>query len=104
MTEQGPDEQKIVALPGAQPDEPSEDAPSPPGRMHGLFIAGMAGSAFLGIVALFGFITVGWPQDISRFIIAVFFVAVIVFLACASAAVFAAARDTYPARDTKPLD
>lgn len=95
---------KVVPLPGAQNPAPDPDPPSPPGRLHGLFIAGMAGSAFVGIVALFGFITVGWPENISRLIMGLFFIAGIVFLACASAAVFAAARDTYPRRGAEPLD
>lgn len=104
MTDTEPrDEHEVVALPGALAEEPSEP-PSPPGRLHGMFIGGMAASAFVGIVAVFGFITVGWPKDAGRVIMGLFFASLIVFLACASAAVFTAARDTYPHRDGKHLD
>lgn len=105
MTEATPgDEEKIVLLPGAAEEPPSPAPPSPPGRLHGLFIGGMAASALVGIVAVFGFITVGWPKDAARVIMAVFFAALIVFLGCASAAVFTAARDTYPRRGGQHLD
>lgn len=105
MTRAAADEpDKIVPLPGAHSPAEQPDPPSPPGRLHGFFIAGMAASAFVGIVALFGFITVGWPENVSRLIMGVFFLAGVVFLACASAAVFTAARDTYPSREAKPLD
>ena len=63
-----------------------------------MFIGGMAVSALVGVAALFAFITVGWPEGIRRFIIVLFFLSGIVFLGCASAAVFSAARDTYPTR------
>lgn len=97
------DEENVVALPGAGIDEPPEP-PSPPGRLHGLFIGGMAVSAFVGIVAMFSFITVGWPETAGRAIIGIFLVSLMAFLACASAAVFTAARDTYPRRDGNHLD
>lgn len=58
----------------------------------------MALSALVGIIAMFGFITIRWPGETGRFAMAAFFVSVIVFLVCASAAVFTAARDTYPSR------
>lgn len=104
MTEPTEDDVKVVPLPATPAPSPEPRRPSPPSRLHGLLIAGMAASAFVGIVAMFGFITVGWPRDIARLIMALFFGAIVVFLACASAAVFAAARDTYPRRDAKPLD
>jgi hypothetical protein len=64
----------------------------------------MAVSALVGVVALFAFITVGWPDPVRRGLIVTFFLAGIAFLACASAAVFSAARDTYPGRGGQPLD
>ena len=67
-----------------------------------MFIGGMAVSALVGVAALFAFITVGWPESVRRYIIALFFFAGIAFLACASAAVFSAARDTYPTRGGNP--
>lgn len=95
------DGDKVVRLP-ADYEPPPEPAPGPPGRLHGIFIGGMATSALVGVAALFAFITVGWPENIRRYIIALFFFAGIAFLACASAAVFSAARDTYPTRGGKP--
>jgi hypothetical protein len=58
----------------------------------------MALSAFIGIAAMLAFISVRWPGDISRFVLAVCVGAAISFMACASTAVFSAARDTYPRR------
>lgn len=85
-------------------EPPPEPEPAAPGRLHGMFIGGMAVAALTGVVALFAYITVGWPESIRRYIIALFFFAGIAFLACASAAVFSAARDTYPTRGGQPLD
>lgn len=103
MTESppGPDDDRVIRLP-ADYEAPPEPAPARPGRLHGIFIGGMATSALVGVAALFAFITVGWPESIRRYIIALFFFAGIAFLACASAAVFSAARDTYPSRGGKP--
>lgn len=98
------DQDKVVVLPGASSVDPEPRRPSPPGRLHGLFIAGMALSALMGIVAMFAFITIGWPGDTGRFVIVAFFVSVVVFLTCASAAVFTAARDTYVERNGNHLD
>ncbi len=91
---------KVVRLP-ADYEPPANPPPAPPGRLHGMFIGGMAVSALVGVAALFAFITVGWPETIRRYIIGLFFFAGISFLACASAAVFSAARDTYPTRSGK---
>ncbi len=96
------EEENIVPLPGPDPSPPPPA--SPPGRLHGLFIAGMAASAFVGIAAMFGFITVGWPGGTGRVVIGVFVASIVVFLGCASAAVLTAARDTYPTRNADPLD
>ncbi|MDQ3986490.1 MAG: hypothetical protein M3280_08335 [Actinomycetota bacterium] len=63
--------------------------------MHRLAISGMALSALTGILAMLAFITVTWPGDTGRYVIAVFVGSGIGFLACASTAVFSAARDTY---------
>ena len=95
------DEDKVVRLP-ADYEPPPEPPPAPPGKLHGIFIGGMAVSALVGVAALFAFITVGWPDSVRRYIIGLFFFAGIAFLACASAAVFSAARDTYPTRGGKP--
>ena len=71
-----------------------------PGRLHGAAIAGMAFCALTGILAMFAFITIGWPGDSGRNVIAVFVAAGVGFVACASAAVFAAARDAYRTNGT----
>jgi hypothetical protein len=63
--------------------------------MHSIATAGMALSAVVGIVAMLAFITVGWPGRSGRYVVAVALVAALVFVTCASIAVFAAARDTY---------
>lgn len=95
-----PSQDKVVRLPAGY-EPPPEPPPAPPGRLHGIFIGGMAVSALVGVAALFAFITVGWPDSVRRYIIGLFFFAGIAFLACASAAVFSAARDTYPTHGGK---
>ena len=55
----------------------------------------MALSALTGIMSMLAFITVTWPGDTGRYVVAVFIGSGICFLACASMAVFSAARDTY---------
>ncbi len=76
--------------------EPEPPSPvSRPSRLHGIAIAGMALSALVGIVALFLFVSVGWPDDTGRYVIAIFFLSTIGFIASASTAIFTAARDTY---------
>ncbi|MEA2447678.1 MAG: hypothetical protein QOK47_1315 [Actinomycetota bacterium] len=75
--------------------EPHVEPVTPPGRVHGLAIAGMAVCALIGIVAMFGFITINWPGTSSRYIVIAFIGAGVGFLACASTAMLTAARDTY---------
>jgi hypothetical protein len=98
-----PEQDRIVRLPNEY-EPPPPPPPSSPGRLHGLSIGGMAVSALVGVAALFAFITVGWPDPVRRILVVTFFLAGIAFLACASAAVFTAARDTYPGRGGQPLD
>jgi hypothetical protein len=86
-----------VGLPNAAAHKESDTAqPSPPGKLHAAAIAGMAISAVVGILALLARITVGWPGGGDRYVMAIFVFAGIGFLACASIAVFSAARQTYP--------
>ena len=61
----------------------------------------MAASALLGITTMIAFVTVGWPGATGRVVIGLFIAAVVTFMACASIAVFSAARDTYPRRSGK---
>lgn len=100
-TPEGDGVDKVVPHPAGY-EPPPEPPPAPPGRLHGVFIGGMAVSALVGVASIFAFITVGWPDSVRRYIIALFFFAAISFLACASAAVFSAARDTYPTRGGNP--
>jgi hypothetical protein len=69
--------------------------------MHGAATIAMAAFAVVGFIAMFAFITVGWPGTSGRYVIAVVFFAGVGFLASAAIAVFAAARDTYPSRSTR---
>ena len=85
----------VVRLPGEGPPPEPHQAPSAPGRLHGLAIAGMGVSALVGVAAVLAFITITWPADMSRYVVAIFLVSGIVFLVSASTAVFSAARDTY---------
>jgi hypothetical protein len=61
----------------------------------------MALSAVIGFVALFAFITIGWPGRTGRYVIAVVVFSVVAFMVSAATAVFAAARDTYSRRGTR---
>ena len=85
----------VVPLPGdGPPPEPTVE-PTPPGRLHGLAIAGMGLSALVGVAAVLAYITISWPRQMAGYVIAVFVIAGLFFLSCASIAVFSAARDTY---------
>jgi hypothetical protein len=43
-------------------------------------------------------VTVGWPGTVGRYVIAVTIGCIIGLVGCAGAAIFIAARDTYPHR------
>jgi hypothetical protein len=86
-------EENVVQHPSTPPESPP--APSPPGRLHGFAIAGMAISALIGIISVLTFITVRWPAGPARLILFVCIASGLGFLTFASAAVLAAARDTY---------
>lgn len=74
------------------------------GRLHGLAIMGMALSALLGIFSTLAFVTVTWPSELGRYVVAVIAFSVVGFISSALIAVFSAARDTYVRSDkeTKP--
>jgi hypothetical protein len=87
---------KVVPLPS---DYVPQDAPtSRPGLLHGIATIAMAIFAIVGFLAMFAFITVGWPGDSGRYVIVVVVLAGVGFLASAAIAVLAAARDTYAGR------
>ena len=98
-----PQEGRVVPLPEEVTEGAIEPAPppTPPGRMHGLAIGGMALSALLGVVALLALVTVTWPADLARLITTLIIAAGVVFITCASAAVLTAARDTYGTERSK---
>jgi cation transporter-like permease len=89
-------EDRVVPL-GVAPPAEEPVAPSRPHAGHGLAITGMALFALIGIAAIFLFISIEWPENTQRYIAIIFVAAGIGFLACASTAVFTAARDTYRA-------
>lgn len=86
---------QVVPL-GVEP--PPDPPPARPSGLHGLAVTGMSLSALVGIVVLFLSIGIGLPSGPRRAAIAVVVGAAVVFLACASTAVFTAARETYPSR------
>lgn|GEM_PF-5265439 len=67
-------------------------APSRHGGAHGFVVILMTAFAVIGICAMFAFITVKWPGETSRYVIAVFVFSVVGFISSASIAVFTAAR------------
>ena len=79
-----------------QPD----GAPPPAQRsgLHLLALSGMSISALTGICVLFLSIGIGLPASGRKVVTAIVVGAAVVFLTCASLAVFAAARETYPSK------
>ncbi|HVM35374.1 MAG TPA: hypothetical protein VM784_08525 [Actinomycetota bacterium] len=71
---------------------PAAPPPARHGGSHGFVVTLMAAFAVIGICAMFAFITVKWPGETSRYVIAVFVFSVVGFISCASIAVFTAAR------------
>lgn len=94
------DERNVVPL-GKDPEPEPELPPTPPGKIHGLAIAGMAMSALVAILAGFLFIAIGWPGNTGKVVASIGFLGGVSFLVCASAAVFTAARDTYARSEHK---
>jgi hypothetical protein len=102
LTPEGEDTHNVVSLPDGHFPAPQEPVPTrSTSTLHTAAVAGMALSAFIGIAAVLALISVRWPGDTGRFVIAVCVGAAISFMACASTAVFSAARDTYPRRGSR---
>jgi len=95
-----PDNIVPLGVDAPPPQPPAESRPL--GRLHGLAIVGMAVFALIGIASMLAFITISWPDDSSRYVVAVFMIAVVGFVTSASIAVFSAARDTYPRQPRTP--
>jgi hypothetical protein len=93
-----PEQEEVVSL-GREPPSPAASAPPRRlGTLHGLATTGMAVFAFLAITCVFALVTVRWAGSVMRYLIAALVMSVVGAMACASAAVLSAARDTY-ARD-----
>ena len=84
--------------PAAEPPPPAQ----PRSTLHSIAVTGMSLSALLGICVLFVSIGIGLPDSGRRVAIAVVVGTAILFLVCASTAVFSAARDTYPSGRSRP--
>lgn len=83
---------------GAEVVEGHGQPPTPSGprtHLHGLAIAGMALCALAGTATMLAFATVNWTGAAAHYVIGIVVLSAVGFLACASAAVFTAARDTY---------
>jgi hypothetical protein len=87
----------VVPL-GVEKKEDPLPPPRPHSTLHRLAISGMSLSALAGICVLFLSIGMGLPAGGRRVAVAFVVGAGVVFLACASTAVFTAARETYPAK------
>ncbi|MFN2588068.1 MAG: hypothetical protein ABR613_08120 [Actinomycetota bacterium] len=83
---------------GVERAEPPPAPPRPQSTLHTIAISGMSLSALIGVVVLFLSIGIGLPAGGRRATTAVVVGSGVVFLACASIAVFTAARETYPSR------
>ena len=76
--------------------------PTPPSKLHGVAIAGMALAALIGTMTLLSLVTVSWTEAMRRYLVITIVCAGLMFLTCASAAVLTAARDTYPTKPGSP--
>ena len=86
--------ENVVRL-GVAPEPQPSDPPPSQSRMHTLAIAGMAICAVIGIFAMLAFITVTWPGNSGRYVVAVLIGSGVGFMTSASLAVFSAARETH---------
>ena len=86
----------VYSLGRAPLEQQPETRATPLGRLHSIATAGMALFAIVGALSILAFITVSWPADSGRYLWIVFVSCIVGFIACASAAVLAAAKDTYP--------
>ena len=88
---------EVVPL-GVEPVPEPAPPPAQHSTLHTLAVSGMSLSALLGICVLFLSIGIGLPPSGRRVAVAIVVGAGVVFLACASTAVFTAARETYPSK------
>ncbi|HEX2195930.1 MAG TPA: hypothetical protein VHJ76_03300 [Actinomycetota bacterium] len=88
---------EVVPL-GVEKQEEPPPVPRRQSTLHTLAVSGMSLSALVGILVLFLSIGIGLPDGGRRVAIGIVVGSGVAFLACASAAVFTAARDTHPSR------
>jgi hypothetical protein len=91
------DEEDIVELP-PEVSGAYIDPPPPPSRHRGShrWLMGAALASFIvAVLSMVAFVTVRWPGDSGRILVGIFLFSILGFLACASAAVFTAARATH---------
>jgi|GEM_PF-2461474 hypothetical protein len=67
-------------------------------KLRMIVVTAMTIFAVVGLISLIAFVTVGWPGTVGRYVIAVTIGCIIGLVGCAGAAIFIAARDTYPHR------
>jgi hypothetical protein len=91
------DDAGVVPL-GVEKQEEPPPPPRPHSTLHTLAISGMSISALAGICVLFLSIGIGLPASGRRVAVAIVVGAGVIFLTCASIAVFTAARETYPSK------
>jgi hypothetical protein len=73
----------------------SAGKPTSQRSLHAVATTGVAVFVVIGLVAILAFLTVGWPGDTGRYLVAIFIGSIIGCFACASAALFTAMRGTY---------
>ncbi len=96
------DAAKIVPL-GVEPPPEEPVVVTRPSRLHAWGTNGMTLFAFVGILATIVFISIRWPDNTGRYVIATLIFSIVGFLFCASMAVSAAMRDSYarPPKNTR---
>ncbi|MEA2498142.1 MAG: hypothetical protein QOH26_547 [Actinomycetota bacterium] len=85
---------EVVPLGKEPPPQPPRRGSRPRG-LHGLAIASTFAFSLIAALSFVAFITVRWPGDYGRVVVAVFMFAVVGAIASTSAAVLTAARATY---------
>jgi hypothetical protein len=93
---------EVVPLQDEVPEALRPPPPSGPrSRLHAFAIYGLALFATTSIVCLIAFLTVRWPDRTGRYVVAALIASLVATAACASAAILAAARDTYARAPTR---
>ena len=101
----GPEEQhgEVVPLGPDHARPPELPPPTPPGRLHGITVGGMAVCALAGILGMVAYVTVQWG-DSAQYVVGFMVASFAGFLAFASGAVLTAARDTYARSERRDFE